>query len=263
MLETMEIEWDWFPRDDLQVGVALEKAIAHMQKTGLPFCFVMKKDSVAPHKLLSMPIARNGARATAILGPAAYLSGPRPSREQVLQAVQRATTGEDLVVATTGFTGRELYACEDRSNQFYMVGSMGCASAFGLGLAFAQPNKRVVVLDGDGAVLMRMGALATLGYERRGTLVHVLLDNEVHESTGAQATVTHSVDLAGVAAACGYPSVTRVSSIEELESALRDRQPGLHFLHVKIGQGSPADLPRPKITPRQVAQQLREHIAST
>src|SRR5690606_38820517 len=127
--------------------------------------------------------------------PPAY--GERPSRSDALRAVQRAVDGDkDVVIATTGFTGRELYACDDRKNQLYMVGSMGCASPFAFGLAWARRDKRVIVLDGDGALLMRMGALATIGYERPDNLVHVLLDNEAHDSTGGQATVAHSVDSA-------------------------------------------------------------------
>jgi phosphonopyruvate decarboxylase len=128
----------------------------------------------------------------------------------VLTLVQKHAE-RDAVVATTGYTGRELYACADKPNQLYMVGSMGCASTFGLGLAWARPDKRVVVLDGDGAALMRLGALATLGYERPKNLVHVMLDNELHESTGAQSTVTHSVDLAQIArASAGQPPLETI-----------------------------------------------------
>ena len=178
-----------------------------MTKTGLPFCLVMKKDSVAPHKLASKPVVRQPATAavataTAATTPVATAStdkAARPSREEALRAVQRAVEPSDIVIATTGFTGRELYACDDRHNQLYVVGSMGCASSIGLGLAWARPDRRVVVLDGDGAMLMRLGALATLAYEQPKNLVHVLLDNEAHESTGGQSTVSHSMDLAGVA----------------------------------------------------------------
>jgi len=143
-----------------------------------------------------------------------------------------------------------------------MVGSMGCASTFGLGLAWARPDRRVVVLDGDGALLMRMGCLATIGYERPANLVHVLLDNEAHDSTGTQSTVTHSVDLGACARACGYPSVERVASTEDLEKALAGRAEGLRFLHLKTKPGAPADLPRPKVTPREVATRLRAHLDS-
>lgn len=262
MLELMNVAWEYFPTEEKEVGGALERAIAHMAKTSLPFCFVMKKDSVAPHKLTSRPTARE------ILPPPSqpYAFTPnvaeRPSRTDVLRAVQRAVTPEDILVATTGYTGRELYACEDRPNQLYMVGSMGCAAPLGLGLALARPKERIVVLDGDGALLMRMGALATLGFERPDNLVHVLLDNEAHDSTGGQSTVTHSVDLGAAARACGYPSVRRVTTAEEVEAALRDRQDGLRFLHVKIKTGAPADLPRPKVTPREVAERLKRHLAA-
>ena len=258
MLETMKVGWAYFPMEESEVAGAMERAISHMAKTNLPYAFVMKKDSVAPHKLTSRPSARE------IIPPSSTLLPPvvsdRPSRTEALQALQRVT-GSDLVIATTGFTGRELYACDDRENQLYMVGSMGCASTFGLGLALAQPKRRVVVVDGDGALLMRMGALATIGYERPSNLVHVLLDNESHDSTGTQSTVTHSVDLAGCARACGYPAVQRVQSAAALEKALADRSEGLRFLHLKTRPGAPDNLPRPKVTPVEVATRFRGHLA--
>jgi len=256
MLETMNVAWSYFPTEESDVASAVERAVSHMAKTELPYALVMKKDSVAPHKLTSKPSARAG-RGTI----AGAFGGERPSRTETLRAVQRATDAtKDLLVATTGFTGRELYACDDRANQLYMVGSMGCAAPFGLGLAWARPDKRVVVLDGDGALLMRMGALATLGYERPRNLVHVLLDNEAHDSTGTQSTVTHSVDIAACAHACGYEAVTRAADPATLEQALADRSPGLRFVHVKTKPGAPDDLPRPKITPREVAVRLRAHL---
>ncbi|MBX3258717.1 MAG: phosphonopyruvate decarboxylase [Labilithrix sp.] len=260
MLETMNVAWSFFPTEEGEVAGALERAVSHMAKTELPYAFVMKKDSVAPHKLTSRPTARElpPAPASAEVAFPANASD-RPTRAEALQAVQRVTA-TDLVVATTGFTGRELYACEDRPNQLYMVGSMGCASVFGLGLAQARPDRRVVVLDGDGALLMRLGGLATIGYERPQNLVHVLLDNEAHDSTGTQSTVTHSVDLGGCARACGYPTVQRVTTAGELEAALADRTAGLRFIHLKTKPGAPADLVRPKVTPREVAARLRAHL---
>lgn len=257
MLELMNVAWDWFPREESEVAGTLEKAISHMTKTGLPFCLVMKKDSVAPHKLTSKPVARPTITAP-VQAPVADLpKADRPSRQQALRAVQATAQPEDVVIATTGFTGRELYACEDRHNQLYVVGSMGCASSIALGLAWAQPKRRVIVLDGDGAMLMRMGALATVGYERPGNLVHVLLDNEAHESTGGQSTVTHSMDLPGVARAAGYPSVETVTTAKELEEKLANRDEGLRFVYLKTRHGVPDDLPRPKVTPREVAGRIR------
>ncbi len=262
MLETMNVAWDWFPRESAEIGPTLAKAVAHMRETNLPFCLVMKKDSVEAHKLKTKPAVRPAEAVQPVAVSAAAAPGEkRPSREEALRAVQRAATPRDIVIATTGFTGRELYACDDRPNQLYVVGSMGCASSIGLGLAWARPDRRVVVLDGDGAMLMRLGALATLAYEAPPNLVHVLLDNEAHESTGGQSTVAHSMDLAGVAHACGYVNVAKIDTVAQLESFVGDPQPGLRFVHLKTRHGVPDDLPRPKVTPQAVAGRIREVLA--
>lgn len=259
LLETMNVAWDWFPTEPAQIAAAIERAVSHMNTTGLPFCLVMRKDSVAPHALASTPIARRRAIGAAS-PPAPTPPGERPSRADALQAIQRAADPEDIVIATTGYTGRELYACDDRPNQLYVVGSMGCASSIGLGMAWARPDRRVVVIDGDGAMLMRLGALATVAHEHPANLVHVLLDNEAHESTGGQSTVSHSMDLAGVAQSCGYDNVARIATSEELETLLKDRTPGLRFVSLKTRQGVPADLPRPTVEPREVARRIAETL---
>jgi phosphonopyruvate decarboxylase len=219
----------------------------------------MRKDSVAAHKLTTKPEARP---IPVVAEDTSRWPSQLPSRADVLKAVQAIAKPDDAIVATTGYTGRELYALEDRPNQLYMVGSMGCASSFGLGIALVQKNKRrVIVLDGDGAALMRMGAMATIGYERPSNLIHVLLDNEAHESTGAQSTVSHSVDLAGVARACGYGNVVRATSLDKLGKTIADARE-LTFVHVKIKTGAPDDLPRPTITPVEVAERMRKFLST-
>ena len=249
MLEKLNIAWDWFPTQESELGAAIEKAVSHMESASLPFCFVMRKNSVTPYELTSGRTAPDGGR--------------RPTRAEALQAIQRATDPQDIVVATTGYTARELYACEDRPNQFYVVGSMGCASSVALGLALKRPDRRIVVIDGDGAMLMRLGALTTLAYARPANLVHVLLDNEAYESTGGQATVSHAVDLARVAESCGYESVSRITTPDELELLLKDRKPGLRLISLKIRPGVGAELPRPTVTPPQVARRLMQALGRT
>ena len=260
LFELMRIPWEYFPTEEAHVAEVLARAVAHMDKTQTPYGLIMKKDSVADHKLRSK--AEPHAIKPFAVEPWQY-AATLPTRREVLAAVQRANRANDAVVATTGFTGRALYALDDKPNQLYMVGSMGCASTFGLGLAWAQPNRRVVVLDGDGAVLMRMGALATLGYERPENLLHIVIDNEVHDSTGGQSTVSHSIDLAGVAAACGYPRVIRAHSAEQIEAIVRDQPKELTFVHVKCAPGESGSLPRPKETPAQVAERMRNWLKET
>jgi phosphonopyruvate decarboxylase len=257
MLDVMEIPWEYFPREDAEVEPALARVMTHMETRSLPYALVMKKGSVADWKLKSTPEPRP-------LAPSAVPSGAaiaRFTREAILRAVQATLRPADVVIASTGFTGRELYALEDRREQLYMVGSMGCAMSLGLGLALTQPKRRVIVLDGDGAVLMRMGGLATVGYERPPNLVHVLLDNQMHESTGGQSTVSHSVDFCAIAAACGYPRTARATTPDEVASFLQSTDgSSLSLLHVRILPGSPNDLPRPTITPPEVAARLRAYI---
>jgi len=255
LLELMEIPWRPFPAHASEIAPALAAAAAHLQRESRPFAFIMSRGAVSDTALEPRPLPhlpRAVAGATAIT--------PQATRRQMLAAIQRGLQPEDLVVATTGYTGRELYALEDRPNQWYLVGSMGCAAGFGLGLALAQPRRRVLVLDGDGALLMRLGVLATLGAERPPNLLHVLLDNGMHESTGGQATVAHNVDFGTLATAAGYPTAALVSDPAQLTALVAGRTAGLHFVHVPIRPGVPEALPRPQQSPVEVAARFRAHL---
>ncbi|HOV37550.1 MAG TPA: thiamine pyrophosphate-dependent enzyme, partial [Spirochaetales bacterium] len=244
------------------VAPALDRATRHMKETGLSYGFVMRKDSVAPYALKERSGAYEASKGSSLAAgmlvvPTGDSAVPAVKRGPMLKAVQHAVRTEDLVLATTGYTGRELYALDDRPNQFYMVGSMGCASSFGLGIALARPDRRVIVLDGDGAVLMRMGALCTIGTERPRNLIHIVFDNGAYESTGGQKTVSRGVDLCAVARACGYERTMEVLDPKELEKALEEhRNDALTFIRVPILSGVPENLPRPEIAPPEVARRF-------
>ena len=256
MLELMDIPWAPFPEADADIAPALDRALAHFQRESRPFALVMHKGSVADAKLGTAPAATRRTRVPAVPLPAA-----RHTRRDMLAAIRAATAG-DVLVATTGYTGRELYALGDSPNQFYMVGSMGCAASLALGLALAQPKRRIVAIDGDGALLMRLGALCTVGAELPANLVHVLLDNGLHESTGGQATASLTVDFCALAAASGYPSAAAAAEPAALEARVADRRPGLRFIHAPILPGIPERLPRPVISPAEVAARLRAHLGA-
>ena len=256
MLELMEIPWAYFPTDEADVCAVLNRVLNHFAREQRPFALVMRKGSVASHELRSAPQHRPCRSTVAESASATPLS----SRKACLEAIQANTGANDLILATTGYAGRELYACEDRPNQFYMVGSMGCIASLGLGLALTRPERRVFVVDGDGSFLMRMGALSTIGYERPPNLTHIVLDNERHESTGGQSTLSHSVDFCGIAAANGYPAVEHLEDAEALPERLRAAGNELTFLHLKIRPGVMDNLPRPKVTPVEVAARLRQTL---
>ena len=159
----------------------------------------------------------------------------RPSRQEVLSRFLATVDPQAAVVATTGMTGRELFALEDRVQQLYLVGAMGAASGMALGISL-NSEKPIIVLDGDGAALMKLGTLATIGARRPGNLTHILLDNGVHDSTGGQATVSASVDFAALAQAAHYPMAYRCDSISGFVKALSEctGQPGPHFAAVCV-----------------------------
>lgn len=184
------------------------------------------------------------------------------TRLEVLQKI--ALKCQDMIIlATTGKTGRELYENEDRDNQFYMVGSMGCVSSLGLGIALKNENK-IVCIDGDGALLMRMGAMSTNAFytkkQNKGNFCHILLDNQAHDSTGGQFTLSDSVNFLEIARACGYENVYSIYCLEQLEEILNNfkeqSKGGATFIYIKIKKGSKKDLGRPKITPHEVAKRL-------
>ena len=229
-----------------------------MKARSEPYALIMSKGAVEPWPDAGGPSSGSGVR----LAVPAPLE-PVATRSEMLAAVRSAARPNDILVATTGYTGRELYAIGDTPNQFYMVGSMGCASSFGLGLAIARPRHRVIVIDGDGAAIMRLGALTTVGCERPAHHVHLVLDNGQHESTGGQRTVTNTTDLAAVAAACGYPVVQRAATPDQLMAQLAGHKNGLTFIHAPIRPGIADKLPRPSVSPSEVAERLRAHVADT
>jgi phosphonopyruvate decarboxylase len=144
-----------------------------------------------------------------------------------------------------------------------MVGSMGCASSLGLGLSLARPDLTVLVIDGDGAALMRLGNFATIGTYARSNLIHLVLDNEAHDSTGAQATVSAGVSFARIAQACGYGLALEGDNLALLDTLFAAPAHGRpRFGHLKICTGTLADLPRPSLTPDQALNRFMAHIGS-
>ena len=260
ILDELQIPWDWFPREAGAVEGALTVAQWQMDRSGLPYAFIMKKGSVASAELNSRWRPRSEPQA---FDPAPdSAQGASVSRQEALRELIAGTPMDhSLVIGTTGFTGRELFAIDDRPNQLYMVGSMGCASSFGLGLSLALPEKQVVVADGDGAALMRMGNFATAAAYGGENFFHLLLDNGVHESTGGQSTVSPAIDFSGIARACGYRQARRGRALDDLRAFL-SAGPGPSLLHMQTRRGVPEGLPRPNVTPRQVRQRLMHHIGA-
>ncbi|MBO44292.1 MAG: phosphonopyruvate decarboxylase [Rhodospirillaceae bacterium] len=258
LLSLMRFAHKDFPETLDGLNDALEKANKLMEEEQLPFGFILRNGLIEDEPLdqaVRMPLPL-GNRFDLVSG------GERPTRYGILEKFLEIVPEQAAVVATTGKCGRELFTLDDRKQHIYQVGSMGCAAPMALGVALNN-NKPVVALDGDGAALMKLGAWATIGAEQPNNFIQILLDNEVHDSTGGQATVSPMIDFCGVAIACGYRNAWRCDSLdgfsESLQAAVGSAGPNL--IHTQIQPGSLATLGRPTVTPQEVARRFKDFLS--
>jgi phosphonopyruvate decarboxylase len=183
----------------------------------------------------------------------------RLSREQALRTVLDELDPRTAIFSTTGKISRELYKIKDQPQNFYTVGSMGCTSSIALGHYRAEPG-RTAVFDGDGAVLMKMGTLATIGYYQPQEFLHICFDNESYESTGGQKTVSTVARLDEVARSCKYARAEMVQTAEDIHRFIQgwNRNPELSFLHIKVRTETDPGLGRPQESPRDLRCRFQE-----
>ncbi len=170
-----------------------------------------------------------------------------------------ALVNDGYVVCANGFISRDTFNAKDRPRNFYMLGSMGQASSIGLGFAMARPDKKVVVFDGDGNLLMNLGVLAMISKIKPRNLVHVVLDNECYDSTGGQPTISSHIDLARVAEGCGIKNIIRKESGEDIAPAFKDclQKEGPSFILLKVERDPRERVPRVNIAPPEIAKRFK------
>ena len=257
LMELMRVQCMAFPPASDEIADALDIAEKNIKESNLPFGFIMEKGSVGSEELKQLPANPKP------MGPYEdFRSGAIvANRYQTLEKVLESVSDEAALIATTGKCGRELFTIADLPQHIYQVGSMGGASGMGLGVAL-NTDKPVVVLDGDGAALMKMGSLATIGAYAPGNLTHVVLDNGVHDSTGGQATVSPHIDFAQVALACGYRFAATTDNLAGFGEALAiaSENDGPSLIHAKIKPGSIDNLGRPTVAPKEIARRFQAFI---
>ncbi len=200
-------------------------------------------------------------------GKITYQNSHAMTREEAIRRIVEFT-GDDPIISTTGKASRELFEIREVNGQghgrdFLTVGSMGHASSIALGIAVQRPEKRVWVLDGDGAALMHLGAMAVIGAHGPENLVHVVINNAAHESVGGMPTAAGKIDLPKIAQACGYGRVYRAATGEELRGALAaaSAQRTLTFLEIQCAIGARPDLGRPTTTPQENKRAFMENLS--
>lgn len=249
LLNTMGINYDVLSKDEDKASKQLAKAMEALQREEV-YALVIEKDTFDAYQLQS-----------------SEPSSLTMSREEALQTVAGALGEQDCIVSTTGMISRELFEHRTTKGQgherdFLTVGSMGHASQIALGIALAQPQRRVWCFDGDGAVIMHMGSMGIIGQVAPQNLCHVVFNNGAHDSVGGQPTVGLHIDLPEIASSCGYKTAISVSTMADLQdvlASLSDMEAPL-LLEVKVRKGNRKDLGRPTTTPIENKQALMKFL---
>lgn len=251
MLESMEIP-SWVVDKNSKYAAIISDAYQSMQSRSAPVALVIRAGTFEAYSIAKRP--------------------PKPYpllREAALQRIIDRLPPDTIVVSSTGHISRELY--EYRLNRgangqtdFLTVGCMGHASSIALGMALAQPDRLVACLDGDGAALMHLGALTTVGSLSPKNLVHIVLNNGAHESVGAQPTVGLDCDLEKMALAGGYPHAISVETADQIDAAIAQavERRELSLIEVRVRLGARKDLLRPKTTPLENRRALMTYLGS-
>ena len=249
LLNVMGVNYEVLSKEEDKAAKQIEKAAKALDNKEV-FALVIEKDTFEDYKLQNVEV--NDLTMT---------------REEAIQTVAAALGEKDCIVSTTGMISRELFEYRAAMNQgherdFLTVGSMGHASQIALGIALAQPERRVWCFDGDGAAIMHMGSMAIVANKTPKNYVHVVFNNGAHDSVGGQPTVGLKIDLPAVAKAVGYKATYSVDSKAELESVLAKvnsfASPAL--LEIKVKKGNRKDLGRPTTTPIQNKEALMQFL---
>lgn len=245
LLDTFDIPYRILEDDHSNPSDHISTARAYCENQSKPFAFIIKRGYFEPYEKLSPE------------------STPELNiRMDYLKLLLETSGNDSIFLGATGFSGRELYQSTSHKGKFYMMGSMGCLGSMGLAIAIEHPTNRVFVLDADGALLMKMGTLSTIGYHQPKNLIHLCFDNRGYESTGGQSTTSPSTDFPSIAKACGYPSTHSVRTAEEFYSLLQqlDQLDKPLFIHVEVRTGTVDNLGRPSDSPELMRDSLMEFL---
>ena len=241
LLDTMDIPYKIISKDSLKYKTIISSAIQIAKNENIPVVILIKKGTFSKY-------IRNIDQ----------FDNHQMMREEALEIILKKLEKNTIIVSTTGKTSREIFEIRENKGQshqqdFLTVGSMGHCSSIALGIALAKPNRQVVCIDGDGAMLMHLGSLTSIASLKPKNFRHILMNNEVHESVGGQATAAKEINLSAIVEALGSSKIFKAETPEELKANISKfvMCSGSAFLEVKICSGSRENLGRPTIKPAQ------------
>ena len=239
LLDAMQIPYVILTNDESDLHNQIEKCFDYVRKNNAPYAFVVKKGTFDDYKL------KNNIAVNAEM-----------TREEALENIMLSAPQNAAFVSTTGMASRELFELRVKHGQghekdFLTVGSMGHASQIALSIALQKKERKVYCIDGDGAALMHLGGMAIIASRNPNNYVHIVLNNNAHDSVGGQPTVGGKISLTGIAESCGYKKVYKAETAQELEAVLKAARENkeLTFIEVKVKKGARKDLGRPTTTP--------------
>ncbi len=241
ILDVLDIKYEVLDKNtnNDEMRVILQKAYDFMKENIEPYAIVIKKGTFDEYILKKNCIYNFGM-----------------TREEAIDVVVNSIEKNASVISTTGMASRELFELREKYRQghngdFLTVGSMGHASQIALGVALSNKDKEVYCIDGDGALLMHLGGLTTIGNQKPKNFKHILINNGAHDSVGGQETVGFKIDILAIAKGCGYKECFSCSSREELVKLLEKIKDGEGpiLLEIKVQKGARKDLGRPTSTP--------------
>jgi phosphonopyruvate decarboxylase len=241
LLETMGIKYKILTKENDKIEEQVKDAMHYLEKTSAPFAFVVQKDTFDDYKLQNILSSRFNL-----------------SREEAIGIITATISKRDIIVSTTGHTSRELFeyresVSEGHAQDFLTVGSMGHASQIALGIALIKLDRKVYCFDGDGALIMHMGAMAIVGNQSPENFIHFVFNNGAHDSVGGQPTVGLDINIPQIALSLGYTfalSADSRSSLMDILQLIKDKV-GPIFIEVKVKKGARKNLGRPTSTPIQ------------
>jgi len=250
LLDAMKVPYEVLSDNEADLPAQFEKAYKYIKENNAQYAFVIRKGTFDEYKLVNnIPVEG------------------KMSREEAIEKIMLGADDKTAFISTTGMISRELYELRDKHGQnhdrdFLTVGGMGHASQIALGIALQKTDRQIYCLDGDGASIMQMGGMATIGSRKPSNYVHFVLNNGAHDSVGGQPTVGREIDLCVIAEGCGYENVVKVETPEELDAVLHDSETKekLTFVEVLVKKGARKDLGRPKSTPQENKKALMEFL---
>ncbi len=250
LLDSINLRHEIISADDAQWEHKIKKGISTAITKNCPYAIIIKKGTFDNYNVVEDKI-----------------KSELMTREEALEILLKNIPKDAVIVSTTGKASREIFEIREKNNEphfkdFLTVGSMGHCSSIALGIALAQPKRKVICIDGDGAFLMHMGSLATIGKSQPSNFYHILMNNYVHESVGGQETAIDSIDAKGIVNSTNYKNIIGIDTADGLLNSISNffKNSGPNFMEIKLKPGSRIDLGRPTIKPIENKRNLIEFL---